>query len=63
MNTDTFIVEVKNLPNYDLDKYIVARVFEGYLWFYGTYETVDECRQVCQELGETAVMIYNNNLY
>jgi hypothetical protein len=27
-----------NLPNYELDDYIVVRLNDGQLWFYGTYE-------------------------
>ena len=60
LKTDTFAIEVNNLPEYELDKYVVARAFEGTLWFYGTYATIDRCYEVCAELGDSAVIVYNN---
>lgn len=33
-----FTVQIMNLPNYELDDYIVVRLNDGQLWFYGTYE-------------------------
>ena len=33
---------VKNLPSYPLKKYVVARPFDGDLWFYGTWDETDK---------------------
>lgn len=48
---------VKNLPNYELKKYIVARKDEnGDLWFWGTWDDRNEANRVAIEIdGEVVV--------
>lgn len=47
---------VNNLPTYPLDKYIVARLDCGELWFYGTYTTEYEALSVRTELDSAIVL-------
>ena len=49
-------VEVKNLPNYPLKHWIVARYDSDALWFYGTWDDHDEAIRVATELGDGIVV-------
>lgn len=31
--------------------YVVARVVDGHLWYYGTYDTADRAAEVSSEIG------------
>ncbi len=47
--------DVKNLPDYPLRKYVVARPFDGVLWFWGTWDDKDKAREVAREMNGVVV--------
>jgi len=49
-------VAIKNLPNYPLRKWIVARYDSHSLWFYGTWDDKDEAKRVAAELDNGLVI-------
>lgn len=49
-------VRIKNLPNYPLAGYIVARLVSGELWYYGCYETEERAKKVVEELGNGLIV-------
>ena len=52
-----FAVEVKNLPKRDsFEAYIVARVCENELWYYGTYAEASRAEYVANEIGNGIVL-------
>lgn len=53
-----FTVKIKNLPDYKLKKYIVARLVDGELWFYGTWEDKEEADRVAREF-ENGLVVEN----
>ena len=59
MNDNEFIVKVNNLPNYKLQKYIVARISNGELWFWGTWETEDQAKKIAEEMD--GIVVFNPN--
>lgn len=57
MNRDERVkVTINNLPDYQLSRYIVARVADGKLWFWGTWEDREEAERVAAELGNGVVV-------
>lgn len=52
-----YIAEIKNLPKEQREGYVVARNYEGNLWYYGTYETKKRAFEVAQELDNGVVII------
>ncbi len=58
MNTNSFIVEVTNTyPDEDYaGKFIVARLVDGVLWFYGSYETEEKANAVREEFENGIVL-------
>ena len=48
-------VRILNLPNYDLSRYVVARVDGINLWFFGTYEDENRACEVAKSLGNGLV--------
>lgn len=58
MNTNSFIVEVTNTYS-DEDytgKFIVARLVDGVLWFYGSYETEERAKAVREEFENGMIL-------
>ena len=49
-------LRINNMPFHDLDKYIVARVIETELWYYGTYNNEDMAYRVAEEIGNGIVV-------
>lgn len=46
-----YTVEILNKPEYaDEYDYIVARLYEAELWFYGAYETKERAEKVALEI-------------
>ena len=43
------LAEVNNLPN-EIDKYIVARVCDGELWFWGTFDSETRAKKVAKDV-------------
>ena len=41
MGSVKMIVKVNNAPNYT-ERYVVARIFEGELWYWGSWANKDE---------------------
>lgn len=39
---------IQNKPEYDLSKYIVARPVDGLLWFWGTWDDLNEAMKVAK---------------
>lgn len=52
---------IKNLPNYPLKKWIVARydLENNELWFYGTWDNHEEAIRVATEIGNGIVIERN----
>ena len=51
--------EVNGMPG-ELEssgKWIVARLYEGQLWFWGAYETIAKAKQAQKEIG--GVLLWN----
>ena len=57
-----YIAEIKNPPKEQREGYVVARNYEGNLWYYGTYETEKRAFEVAQELDNGVVIIAKENL-
>lgn len=55
MKTVKCNVLILNLPNYDLSRYVVARVDGINLWFFGTYEDEKRACEVAKSLGNGLV--------
>jgi hypothetical protein len=53
-------VTVKNLPNYELKHYIVARYDRQELWFYGTWDDRETAERVAKEIGN-GLVVENND--
>lgn len=53
---------VKNLPNYELKKYVVARKDKNDdLWFWGTWDNRNEANRVAIEIGGEVVVNFTLN--
>lgn len=51
---------INNLPITAKDHpWVVARGFEGRLWFWGAYDNEAQAREVAMDLGEGAVCLPN----
>lgn len=50
-----FVSEVKNLPAITY-RYVVARLIEGRLWFWGSWESFDDAFNVAVELENGIVV-------
>lgn len=53
----TCTAEVNNIPE-DAERYIVARVFEGELWYWGSWDDKNKAHEVAEEIG--GVMVEND---
>lgn len=51
---------VKNMP-LDVHDYIVARVFEGELWYWGSWDDHDEATKAAREVG--GIVCFNYETY
>ena len=49
------IVNVNNLPN-SYEKYVVARVVDNELWFWGSWEDESEATHVAREIGGVVIV-------
>ena len=52
-------IEVNGMPG-ELEtsgKWIVARIHQGELWFWGAYETVEKAKQAMDEIGGVLLWI------
>ena len=56
LNDFVVIASVKNAPAVIKSGFVVARQFDGDLWYYGTYETEERAYDVAQELGNGVVL-------
>lgn len=54
----SYVTAIKNLPEHKKEGFVVARVVDNDLWYYGTYETKKKASEVAKELGFNAVVIY-----
>lgn len=43
------LAEVNNLPD-EIEKYVVARVCDGELWFWGTWDDKDEAERAVNDV-------------
>lgn len=57
-----YTVNILNLPKEPKEGYVVARVVDTELWYYGTYETEERAREVALELGNGIIVIAKENL-
>lgn len=54
-------VSIMNCPEQPLKTgYLVARVVDSLLWYYGIYNTMDKAAEVAVELGNGIVMGFIN---
>lgn len=54
------IVTVNNCPEYAKNhKFILARNYEGELWFYGAFDDEAEVKRIATELGDNTFIIPN----
>lgn len=44
-------IHVKNLPQYIDEGFMVARQDSGEVWYYGTYDTEEQAKEVAIEIG------------
>ena len=42
---------IQNKPEYNLSKYIVAKVYDGKLWFWGTWDDLEKAMNVAKIEG------------
>ncbi len=49
-------VEIKNKPNTEQSGFMVARLVDGELWYYGTYPEKDRADSVAVEIGNGVVL-------
>ena len=60
MSIANFIVEVNNTSRSSYDKgFVVARLVNGELWYYGHYETEEEANRV-REVFENGIVLEGN---
>ena len=50
-------VSYKNIPEHYTLGFIVARLVDTDLWYYGVYETQERAEEVAAELGNGVVML------
>ena len=50
------VADVKNTPKTLSSGFMVARLVDGELWYYGTYEEKDRADSVAQEIGNGVVL-------
>ena len=55
MESKTMEVKVENISE-GKAKYVVARLVEGKLWYYGRYETTERANEVAQEFDNGLVL-------
>ena len=55
------IVKLMNCPD-DVEKYIVVRLSNGELWFWGSYEDEAEAIEVADEFENGLVVVRNDNI-
>ena len=51
-----FICEIKNLPRYIPDKYVVARIVNSELWYWGSYDDKVKADRAARELENGVVV-------
>lgn len=58
MNNQEILVtaEIKNITSTSDEDYIVARLVDTELWYYGTYPTAVRAKEVASELGNGVVL-------
>jgi hypothetical protein len=49
------LAEVNNLPD-EIDKYVVAKVCDGELWFWGTWDDKDEAEKAVNDVENGIVL-------
>ena len=58
-STEKFTAIVQNTESYAKNhRYIVARLVDGELWFYGAYDDEDHARTAIDEIGN-GVLLFN----
>lgn len=56
-----FLVEVNNVPPYAYEnKYIIARLYDASLWFYGSTNNPEEARKIATEIDGVIIEVENN---
>lgn len=48
---------INNIPEDETLGYVVARLFDSYLWYYGNYETQDEAQKVAETFENGVVVL------
>lgn len=58
-NYNSMLLKAKviNVPHYRMNKYVVARLCRGELWFYGSYVTEESAKACVNQLGDMALIL------
>jgi hypothetical protein len=56
-----FRVKVNNVPRFNTTKYIVARISDGELWYWGRWNDKDKAERVAAEIGAIVVEMEDVN--
>lgn len=51
-----FVCEVKNLPRYQMERYVVVRLVNGQMWFWGTFAEKGKAEKCASELENGTVV-------
>ena len=57
----TFRVKVNNVPRFNTTKYIVARISDGELWYWGRWNEKEKAERVAAEIG--AIVVEMEDVY
>lgn len=57
----SFRVKVNNVPRDNMFKYIVARISDGQLWYWGRWNDKDKADRVAAEIGAIVVEMEDVN--
>ena len=55
VGTEIMEVSVKNVPTIH-NRYVVARVGQGELWFWGSYDDLDRAREVAYMIPDGVIL-------
>lgn len=49
--------QVINMPEYEPQRYIVARLVNSQLWYYGSFRTPSQAAEVANQLGGNSLVL------
>lgn len=61
--TNIIMVQINNMsPRAKNYKYIIYRIVDGVNWYYGAYDDVLLCSEVCHTIGHNSRIVESNNV-